>query len=141
MTTPSSARLRQQVTERANNCCEYCRVSQEDIFFRFELDPIIAEEHGSVSVENNLGLSCPECNAGKGSDISALDFETGKFTPLYNPRQQRWADHFRLNDAKIEPLTPEGRVTVFLLRLNHLDRITDRQLLLQEDRYPCRQDT
>jgi hypothetical protein len=33
-----SAQLRREVIERAGNCCEYCRISQEDQFFAFEID-------------------------------------------------------------------------------------------------------
>lgn len=56
--------------------------------------------------------------------------------PLFNPRRQRWSEHFQLNRAHIEPLTAEGRVTVFLLRLNDSERIVERELLIPLDRYP-----
>jgi hypothetical protein len=41
-----------------------------------------------------------------------------------------WTDHFRLVSARIEPLTPTGRVTVRLLQLNQPDRIEERKLLV-----------
>jgi hypothetical protein len=41
-----SPQLRRAVIERAGNCCEYCRISQDDQFFAFEIDHIIAEKHG-----------------------------------------------------------------------------------------------
>jgi len=111
---------------------------QDDIFFHFEIDHIVAEKHGGPTVLNNLCLSCPECNGFKGSDLSSFDPETGLLAPLFHPRQQRWADHFVLNGAVIEPLTPEGRTTVFLLRLNDPERVTDRVLYLEAGNYPCR---
>jgi hypothetical protein len=55
---------------------------------------------------------------------------------LYNPRQQRWADHFQLEDAIIEPLTAEGVVTARLLRLNLDQRVAERRLLIAIGRYP-----
>jgi len=42
-----------------------------------------------------------------------------------------------LNGAIVEPLTPEGRVTVFLLRLNAPERVAERELLIGLNRYPC----
>jgi hypothetical protein len=42
--------------------------------------------------------------------------------------------------GRIEPITPEGRVTVFLLRLNDPERIIDRVLLMAINRYPYRKD-
>lgn len=132
-----SAELRKRVTTRANHCCEYCLLGQEDVFFRFEIDHVIAEKHGGATLFENLCLACPDCNAFKGSDIASLDPQTKRLTPLFNPRKDHWYEHFRLNAARIEPLTAQGRVTVFLLKLNTPDRITDRQLLLDAARYPC----
>ena len=37
---------------------------------------------------------------------------------LFNPRQQKWHDHFAVNGARIVGLTPTGRVTIALLQLN-----------------------
>jgi len=129
--------LRREVTERAHNCCEYCLLSQSDIFFIFEMDHIISEKHEGETTLENLCLSCPECNRFKGGDIGSIDRVTGQLTPLFNPRTQMWSEHFHLNDAIIEPLSPEGRVTVFLLRLNLPERVADRQLFLNAGSYPC----
>lgn len=57
---------------------------------------------------------------------------------MYHPRRHRWDDHFRLDGPIIEPLTVEGQVTVFLLRLNSSVRVEQRTLLLRLGRYPCR---
>jgi len=56
---------------------------------------------------------------------------------LFNPRKHQWLDHFRLNGSQIEPLTAEGRVTMFLLRLNSSERLVERELLIRLNRYPC----
>jgi hypothetical protein len=39
-------------------------------------------------------------------------------------------DHFAWEGAAIQPLTPEGRVTVMILRLNEADRVAERQRLI-----------
>lgn len=132
-----SVDLRRLVIERAGNCCEYCRLSQNDHFFPFELDHIIAQKHDGETEADNLCLSCYLCNGYKGSDIASIDKETGTVTLLFNPRQQKWEEHFRLNGAIIEPLTGEGRITVRLLRLNHSDHIAEREGLILLGRYPC----
>ena len=140
-TTYISAALRREVIERADQCCEYCRLSQDDIFFAFEIDHVIAEKHGGATRTENLCLSCPECNAFKGSDIASVDWAQGEIiVALYHPRQQRWDDHFQvdLTSGHIEALTETGRVTIFLLHLNNLDRIMDRKLLIDVNRYPCK---
>jgi hypothetical protein len=55
---------------------------------------------------------------------------------LFNPRLHAWSDHFRLDDAEIVPLTPEGRATIALLKFNRADRLTVRLLLFKAGYYP-----
>jgi len=83
-----------------------------------------------LTQSDNLALSCVLCNKRKGSDLASVDPDTGKITPLYHPRHDRWSEHFRLDGAQIVPLTPAGRATVYLLQLNQGDRIVERELLL-----------
>jgi HNH endonuclease len=131
------ADLRRLVIERAGGCCEFYRMGVADRLPPFEIDHVIAEKHGGATNADNLCLACFRCNGFKGSDIASADPETGHATFLFNPRTQRWDAHFRLRDAVLEPLTPEGRVTVFLLRLNAPIQIEQRTLLIRENRYPC----
>jgi hypothetical protein len=132
------AALRREVIERAHGCCEYCYLSQATYPVTFSIDHLIAEKHGGQTVSHNLCLSCYWCNTYKGSDITSVDWASGgQIVPLYNPRQQTWKDHFRLQDALIQPLTGTGRVTVSLLRLNARERVEERELLLALDEYPC----
>ncbi len=128
--------LRQQVITRANHRCEYCLIHQEDSLYVHEVDHIIAEKHRGETVSDNLCLACLDCNRHKGSDVASFDPETEAVTLLFNPRQQRWADHFRLDGARIVPLSPEGRVTVFVLKLNDELRIRARRALMNAGRYP-----
>lgn len=130
------AALRRLVTERAESCCEYCLIDQQDSPFSFHIEHIISEKHGGETHAENLCLSCPECNAFKGSDIGSIDRETGLLTPLFNPRTQAWTEHFRLEGTQIIALSAEGRVTTYLLRLNSTERIAERILLIQLNRYP-----
>jgi 5-methylcytosine-specific restriction endonuclease McrA len=134
--TNISPELRRQIWERAGGRCEYCRIPDDYTFDPHEIDHIYAEKHGGETTANNLCLCCWICNRNKGSDLTSLDPETGKITPLFHPRNDRWEDHFRLNGALIEPLTPEGRVTVRLLQLNKRERVDERKILITIKRYP-----
>ena len=135
-----SAALRRQVIERADNCCEYCKIAQEDQFFSFEIDHIIAEKHGGITSQENLCLACTDCNGLKGSDIASVDWTNDQaIIGLYHPRKHLWHEHFHVDmtSGHIAPLSPHGRVTAFLLQFNTPDRVIDRQLLLAARRYPC----
>ncbi len=131
-----SESLRRMVNSRARACCEYCLIPQASKLYAFEVDHIIAEKHRGATHENNLCLSCLDCNRAKGSDFASFDPETGAIALLFNPRLDLWRDHFRLDGALIEPLTPQGRVTVFLLHLNEDVRFRERLALIASESYP-----
>src|SRR5947199_7728775 len=115
--------LRRRVRERAGGRCEYCLFPEAPTLALHWVDHVVAEKHGGQTEEGNLALSCVLCNQRKGSDSTSIDPETGQITPLFHPRRDRWPDHFQVVEARIEPLTPVGRVTVRLLQLNHSDRL------------------
>lgn len=113
-----SSALRRLVIQRALEQCEYCRFPQTASLFAFEMEHIIAAKHDGITAADNLALSCPYCNRFKGTDLGSIDPETQKLTPFFNPRIQKWSDHFRLEGGTIIPLTPEGRVTAKIF--NHI---------------------
>lgn len=98
----------------------------------FAIDHIIARKHAGPTVASNLCLSCYYCNSFKGSDLSGLDVNTGKLTPLFNPRRHNWATHFRWQAAYLTGRTPTGRVTVALLHINDEYRVELREELIAE---------
>jgi len=125
-----AASLRRLVEERAHGCCEYCWTPAQVSLTPHEVDHIVAQKHGGLTQADNLALSCSLCNKHKGTDLTTLEPGTGEIVALYHPRRDHWADHFRLNGAEIEPLTPIGRATVRLLQLNRPERITERDILI-----------
>jgi hypothetical protein len=76
------------------------------------------------------------CNAWKGSDIGSIDPATGQLVTFFNPRRHQWPQHFKLQGFVMEPLTPEGRVTARVLRLNVDKRVVERRALMVVGRYP-----
>ena len=136
MTSYIPAALRQFVIERAAGRCEYCRFPQDVSFLSFEIDHVISEKHGGATAAENLALACVFCNSFKGTDLGSLDPATGQLTAFFNPRTHAWDDHFRIEeDGNLQPHTPEGRVTVAILRMNDPERVLERQLLVQIGRY------
>ena len=128
--------MRRFVAERAAYRCEYCLLKEDDSYSSHQIDHIISRKHGGQSDSENLAYACLRCNAWKGSDVGSVDPETGAFASLFNPRRQRWDDHFVLRVAVIEPLTAEGKATARLLKLNLDKRVVERQLLAAVGRYP-----
>lgn len=123
-----SAALRRQVRERASERCEYCLLAEVQAFFPHEPDHIIAQKHGGTTVLQNLALACFDCNRFKGSDIASVDPFSGVLTPIFNPRTDRWTEHFWFDSGRIVPLTSIGRATERLLRLNLPVRVEIRRL-------------
>ena len=57
-----SLELRKQVSERAQDCCEYCLIPEMAVLFAHQVDHIIAEKHGGLTEAENLALACAICN-------------------------------------------------------------------------------
>jgi len=128
--------LRRRVAARAEYVCEYCLMHEQDTAFGCAIDHVISLKHGGSSDANNLAYACVFCNRSKGSDIGSIIWQTREFTRFYNPRSDRWSEHFRLQDATLEPLSTVGEVTARILGFNHSDRLLERQLLINRNKYP-----
>ena len=134
--TRISAALRKEVRERAGERCEYCLFAESQAFFPHEPDHLIAQKHGGKTASENLALACFDCNRFKGSDIASVDPASGELVALFNPRTQTWSEHFHVQGGQIVPLTPVGRVTERLLRLNLPARLEVRNRLAALTLYP-----
>ena len=57
----------------------------------------------------------------EGPRQDAPDPHDGQIVPLYHPRQQHWREHFawRNDGVTVSGLTPSGRATIDVLRLNN----------------------
>jgi hypothetical protein len=118
------ARLRELVRERADHRCEYCRLPQSALpWARFHIEHIRAQQHGGSDDLANLALACRRCNGFKGPNLTAIDPATDAIVPLFNPRQDRWREHFAVEDLHIVGLTDVGRATAALLNMNDPDRL------------------
>jgi hypothetical protein len=105
-------------------------------FVPHEVDHVVAEKHAGATVAENLALTCWRCNRHKGSDLGSFDPQTGAFAFLFNPRTQRWEEHFALEANVLRGLSPEGRTTVNLLQYNTPERVAERRRLSEVGRYP-----
>jgi 5-methylcytosine-specific restriction endonuclease McrA len=114
--TPRQAERKTSFPPANRSRCEYCLIHQDDAATSHQGDHVVAEKHGGATTLDNLALSCFPCNWQKGSDIGAIDPESGKFVRLFDPRQQDWASQFKLEEARIVGRTAEGRATVAFLQ-------------------------
>jgi len=124
--------VRDFVRSRANDRCEYCLLPQSiGSSIRFHIEHIRSRQHGGTDHPDNLALACPNCNWYKGPNIAGVDPETSSLAPLFDPRIEKWHDHFKLFSIRIEGQTPSGRATVELLRMNAPERIDVRRRLIE----------
>ncbi len=94
MSSYLSADLRHLVESRARGFCEYCLIHQSDTFLGCQVDHVISEKHGGPTSGENLAYACTLCNRAKGTDIGSIAPGSGEFTRFFNPRTDRWGDHF-----------------------------------------------
>jgi hypothetical protein len=62
--------------------------------------------------------------------------EKSQFVRFFNPRSDHWADHFVLAGNRIEGVTPIGAVTARIFGFNSSERMLERRLLQEMNRYP-----
>jgi hypothetical protein len=136
---PIPPALRELVIARAAGLCEYCRLEQRSQVATFPLDHILPRSLGGLTDAANLALACPRCNALKWLTIEAMDPQTRTLTRLFNPRIDRWEDHFcwsPTDPAVVQPRTQQARATALLLELNSPARVEIRRWLAVLGRHP-----
>lgn len=131
-----SQEIRQLVINRADRLCEYCLIHSDDTVLGCSIDHIISLKHSGPNEANNLAYACIFCNRYKGSDIGSIIWETQEFIRFYNPRRDQWSEHFRLEQSTITPVSSIGEVTVRILGFNDRNRLMERQILIDQGRYP-----
>jgi hypothetical protein len=124
--------LRRQITEAADNCCEYCRVPRAVAFAAYHIDHIISEKQGGATTFVNLALACRLCNLSKGSCIAAWHEYKDSLVRLYNPRKDSWGQHFQFRPSGlIVARTEIGLGTIKVLNLNDLNRVQARGVFVE----------
>jgi hypothetical protein len=122
--------LRRTVRERARGRCEYCLLPDLlPSLIPFHCEHIRPRRHGGTDEVGNLAWSCARCNERKDTHLGAEDPDTGKLERLFNPRADRWQDHFEFDGIRILGRGPVGRATIWLLEMNHERRLELRALL------------
>ncbi len=128
--------LDRRVRNRANHRCEYCQMPQSAIDFAFPIDHIIAQQHGGRTVFSNLALACLKCNRHKGPNIAGIDPLSGEAVPLFNPRRDRWSDHFEWKGPVLLGKTSRGLATIQVLAINHEATVNIRRVLIALGPFP-----
>jgi hypothetical protein len=126
------------VIERARGCCEYCQSRADYTTETFAVEHVMPRSRGGTSDLSNLAYSCSGCNGHKYNKIEAPDPADGKVAPLYNPRQQKWEEHFCWSGdyTRIIGLTATGRATVEALQMNRPGLVNMRRVLLAVGLHP-----
>jgi hypothetical protein len=131
-----SASLHAEVVLRAGERCEYCRLSQLGQEATFHIDHVTPRAAGGPTTADNLALACVSCSLRKGGQQSGVDPDSSEEVPLFHPRKQVWADHFRWDGARVVPRTPTGRATLVVLQMNRPLIVAIRQEEAIRGRHP-----
>jgi hypothetical protein len=123
---------REAVRRRAGARCEYCHLPAAHVLTPFQIEHVIAKQHGGRDTRGNLAYACLRCNLHKGPNLTGRDPATQKLTALFNPRRHKWERHFGWAGALIVGKTAVGRTTVAVLAMNDPDRVALRQELLDQ---------
>ncbi|MEM9485520.1 MAG: HNH endonuclease [Cyanobacteria bacterium P01_F01_bin.116] len=116
-----SESLREQIIQADRKRCCYCQTQEINSGIPLSFDHILPRSKGGETSFENVCLACRPCNEFKAASIQGIDPLTGASVSLFNPRMQRWANHFVWSEdgITVEGLTSIGRATVVTLRMNH----------------------
>jgi hypothetical protein len=133
-----SADLRRKIRAQFANCCAYCKTAEALSVAVFEFEHIVPRSAGSTTVVENLCFSCPACNRWKAGRTTAPDMTTQQDVPIFHPQRDSWNDHFAwIDDAStIIGLTPVGRATIVLLRMNRPQLVRLRRMWVAMGEHP-----
>ena len=123
--------IQRAILELSHNYCEYCVLPSNFSTDFFHYEHIIPVSLNGETTLENLARSCGLCNNNKRDKIQHIDPLTQQMTKLYNPRQDIWTENFQWSDDDLHlvGLTPIGRATIGLLKLNRTNAINLRKLL------------
>jgi len=126
------------MARRAGHHCEYCRAPEAVFNFPFEVEHVVPTSRGGTEEDSNLCLACRACNLRKSDRLVWRDDVTQEEVPLFNPRGQRWTQHFvvDLESGEIHGTTPTGRATIACLDYNHPLQRTARHLWIRLRIFP-----
>lgn len=124
------------VEQRAGQRCEYCRMHQSLQGASFHLEHVIPRSKGGSDGLDNLAWACPSCNLRKSDRTQVVVPNVGIVTPLFNPRRDRWDEHFAWADYQIVGVTSIGQATVAALEFNTPRRLLIRQVELAFGLFP-----
>lgn len=133
-----SVKLQRQVHSRFANCCAYCRTAEFLTVTTFEFEHIVPVSKGGETIFDNLCLACSSCNRYKAIRQTAIDPITQEEVGLFHPQKQAWSSHFEWNEEAIEiiGLSPTGRATVVVLKMNRLQLLRVRRMWVKMGEHP-----
>lgn len=123
--------IQRAILELSRDYCEYCVVPSNFSTDYFHYEHIIALALNGPTELGNIARSCGICNNNKRDKIEYIDPLTQETVRLFHPRQDVWTDHFQWSkdDLYIVGITPIGRATIDLLKLNRPNALNLRKLL------------
>lgn len=121
--------IRRQVIDDAGTRCGYCHSDEILMGVSLAVDHIVPVAAGGQTVRENLWTACRQCNEYKSSRTHYEDPQSREMALLFNPRTQKWNEHFAWSPEYTHILgkTATGRATIEALQLNRTLLIRARQ--------------
>ena len=103
-----SRKLADKIRQQAKNRCGYCLLPQNLNPTLLEIEHIQPTAKNGNDEEENLWLACRECNSHKSVKTHGFDEKTRRRIKLFNPRKQKWRNHFEFSEDATEIIGKNG---------------------------------
>jgi hypothetical protein len=130
--------IQRSIIALSKDYCEYCIIPAAFATDFYNFDHITPVSKDGLTELRNLARCCSICNGHKHDKIAYIDPLTQQPCRLYNPRQDKWADHFQwsIDDLRLVGKTAIGHTTIALLQLNRSNTVNLRKLLKMAGLHP-----
>lgn len=134
----TASSLRQEIFDEWDLRCSYCKSPSWIQGTEATLEHIMPQSLGGLDSRENLCIACWDCNRIKRNLFIVPDPQTGTMVHLFHPNKQLWETHFRwsADGLRIVGLTPIGRATISVLRLNRDVLVESRKFWIQGGWHP-----
>ena len=78
---------REAIRRRAAGRCEYCHLPAAHVLTPFQIEHVVAKQHGGRDTLSILAYACLRCNLHKGPNLTGIDPVNGAVEPLFHPRR------------------------------------------------------
>lgn len=88
------------------------------------------------AMKQKISLGHVHSDYRKGTEIGTVLLPSMRLVRFFNPRTDKWNEHFEVSGALVLPKTDIAEGTIKIFHFNQIDRLLERKTLVNAGLYP-----